>query len=116
LGLADGALWVGEVTAFEDDAFGGEEVEFFGELGAAGLAAIAAWGEVRGDDAVARDCGGEGVGAEGLADGAGGVATDAAGEGGVGDDAAGRDFLERRVDFGGEGGGGVYRFQGFSFW
>ena len=109
--LADGAGGVGEVVVLEVDAFGGEEAELFGEGGAGFFALEAAGREVGGDDAVAGDFGGEGVGAEGLADGAGRAAADAAGEGGVGDDAAGRDFLERGVNFGGEGGGGVYRFQ-----
>lgn len=105
LGLVDGAFWVGEAVVLESDALGGEELQFFGELGTAGLAGVAAGGEVGGNDAVAGDFGGERVGAEGLADGAGGAAADSAGQGGVGDDAAGWDFLERGVDFGGERGG-----------
>jgi hypothetical protein len=62
-------------------------------------------GEIGGDDAVAGDVRCEGIGAEGLADGARGAAMDAASEGGVGDDLAGGDFTEGGVDFGGERGG-----------
>jgi len=99
----DEASGVGEVAFGEGDAFGGEELEFFGEGGAGLMALEAAGGEVGGDDAVAGDLGGEGVGAEGLADGARGAAVDAAGEGGVGDDFARGDLAEGGVDFGGEG-------------
>jgi hypothetical protein len=59
------------VVVFEAHAFGREEVEFFGEGGAGAVALESAGGEVGGDDAVAGDLGREGVGAEGLADGAG---------------------------------------------
>jgi len=69
--LAEGALGVGETAIFEDDALGGEEAEFFGECLARGMAFEAADGQIGRDDAVAGDLRGEGVGAEGLADGAG---------------------------------------------
>ena len=87
----------------EADAFGGEEAEFFGEGGAGFSSLEAAGGEVGGDNAVAGDFGGEGVGAEGLADRAWGTTPDAAGKSGVGDNAAGRDFAESGVDFRREG-------------
>jgi hypothetical protein len=111
--LTERALGVGETTVFEDDAFGGEEAEFFGECSARGMALEAADGQIGRDDAVAGDLRGEGVGAEGLSDGAGRGAADPATEGGISDNAAGRDFFQRRVDFGGEGGGGegVFSFQ-----
>ena len=105
------AILIREAAVFEGDAFGGEEVEFFGEGGAGAAALEAAGGQIGGDDAVAGDCGGEGIGAQGLADGAGGVATEAASERGVGDDLAGGDFAEGGVDFGGEGGGPGGRFK-----
>ena len=63
-------MGVGEAVVFEGDAFSGEKAEFFGECRAGGAALEAAGGEVRGDDAMAGDLWGEGVGAEGLADGA----------------------------------------------
>jgi hypothetical protein len=69
--LADGTGGVGEVVVLEVDTFGGEEAQLFGEGGAGLFALEAAGSEVGGDDAVAGDFGGEGVGAEGLADGAG---------------------------------------------
>ena len=69
--LAEGAGGVGETTVLKDDAFGGEEAEFFGECSARGMALEAADGQIGRDDAVAGDLRGEGVGAEGLANGAG---------------------------------------------
>ena len=90
--LADGALGISEAIVLEVNAFGGEEAEFFGE-GRAGRGAVEAAGrEVAGNDAVARNSRGVGVGAKGLADGPRGAAADAACQGGVGDDATGRDF------------------------
>ena len=62
-------------------------------------------GEVGGDDAVAGNLGGAGIGAEGLADSAWRMTADAASERGVGDDFAGGDAAEGIVDFGREGGG-----------
>ena len=62
-------MGVGEAVVFEGDAFGGEEAEFFGQCRAGGAALEAGGGEVRGDDAMAGDLWGEGVGAEGLPDG-----------------------------------------------
>ena len=62
---------VGEAAVLEEDAFRGEEAEFSGQGGAGLVALESAGGKVRGDDAVAGDFGGEGIGAEGLADGAG---------------------------------------------
>jgi hypothetical protein len=95
----------------ECDTLGTEEAEFLGEGGAVGSPLEAAGREIGSDDAVAGDLGGEGVGAEGLADGAGRAATDATGEGGVGDDAASGDLAEGGVDFAGEGGGPAGVFQ-----
>ena len=69
--LAEGTPGVGETTVFEDDALGGEQAELFGEGGAGFFALEAADGQIGRDDAVAGDLRGEGVGAEGLADGAG---------------------------------------------
>lgn len=107
----DQAFGIGEAAVFEGDAFLGEESEFFAEGGAGAASLESAGGEVGGDDPVAGDSGGEGVGAEGLADGARGAAADTASERGVGDDFAGRNTAEGAVDFVGERGGAGGRFQ-----
>ena len=60
---------------------------------------------------MAGDFGGEGVGAQGLADGARGVAANAVSEGRVGGHFAEGNFAQGGVDFGGEGGDGVFSFQ-----
>ncbi len=65
----DNSFGVSEAVVLKMNAFGGEKAEFFGECGAGGAALEAAGGEVRGDDAMAGDLWGEGVGAEGLPDG-----------------------------------------------
>jgi len=98
---------IGEVPVPEMNALGGEEAELFGEGGAGLMAAEAAGGEVRGNDAVAGYGRGERVGAEGLADGAGGPAAYAATERGVGYDFARGDLPQGGVDFDGEGAGPV---------
>ena len=63
----------------------------------------AADGQIGRDDAVAGDLGGEGIGAEGLADGSRRAAADHSPESGGGDDAARRDFAQCGVNLGGEG-------------
>ena len=68
---ADSAFWFGQAVVFEADALGGEQAELFGEGGAGFFALEAADGQIGRDDAVAGDLRGEGVGAEGLANGAG---------------------------------------------
>jgi len=105
---------VGEAVVFKVDSFVGEEAEFSGQGGAGGFALEATRGEVGRDDAVAGDLGSERIGAEGLADGAGGAATETAGQSGVGDDSAGCDFAHGGIDAEGEGGRRVYSFQRFS--
>lgn len=95
----------------EFDALGGEEAELAGEGGAGALALEPAGREVGRNDAMAGNLRGERIGAEGLADGAGGAAADAPAEGGVGYDAAGRDAQEGVVNAAGEGGDGVFSFQ-----
>jgi len=102
-GLTDGAFDVGKVTVVEANAFSGEEAEFAGKGRAGCFALEAARGEVGRDDAVAGDLGGEGIGAEGLADGSWRAAADDSPESGVGDDAARRDFAQRGVNLSGEG-------------
>ncbi len=103
--LEDGAGGVGETAVFEDNAFGGEEVEFFGQGRARGVADEAADGQIRCDDPMTGDFRRKRVGAQGLADGPWRAATDAARESGVGDDSARRDFAKRGVNTSGEGGG-----------
>ena len=91
------------MTVVEVNAFSGEEAEFAGKGGAGCFALEAADGQIGRDDAVAGDLGGEGIGAEGLADGSWRAAADDSPESGVGDDAARRDFAQRGVNLGGEG-------------
>jgi hypothetical protein len=106
----------GKAVVLEGDPFGGEQAEFFSQSRACGAAKKSAGREIRGDDPVAGDFGGKGIGAEGLTDGAGRAAADAATQGSVGDDAAGRNFSQRGVDAEGEGGEGGWGFQWFSVW
>ena len=100
---ADGAFGVGKVTVVEVNAFSGEEAEFLRQGGPRAAAFEAADGQIGRDDAVAGDLGGEGIGAEGLADGSWRAAADDSPESGVGDDAARRDFAQRGVNLGCEG-------------
>ena len=100
--LADGAGGVKETAVFEDNAFGGEEAEFFGQGRARGVAEESAWREVAGDHAVAWDFWRKRVGAQGLADGARRAAADAAPESGVGDHFPAWDFAECSVNAPGE--------------
>lgn len=69
--------------------------------------AVAAEGEVGGDDAVAGNLVSVGVAVEGLADGAGGAAADGFGNGAVGGDFASGDAADGVVDALLEGGGAV---------
>ena len=102
--LEDGAFEVRETTVFEDHAFGGEEVEFFGQGRARGVAGESARREVAGDNAVAWDFRRKRVSAQGLADGARRAAADAAPESCVGNHFPARDFAECSVNAPGERG------------
>jgi len=110
-GSIDEARGVGEAAAAEFDALGGEEAELAGEGGSGAFPLESAGAEVGRDHAVAGDLRGEGVGAQGLTDGAGRAAANPPAERGVGDDAAGGDAQEGVVNAAGEGGGGVSSFQ-----